>query len=607
MVRKYGKPVKKTTAELLFAELPKSPLKKPETVATTTERIKISTKAGTKENPICVDEIEQRLKDIVIADSEAETESEKEVEKEDVDSPPSSLRKGGEAIITPPTPIEPESPKTKPISHPVSPLPSTPNKGGPRDELEEDYQGDEYSYGDESLRILTWDDVCPPGDTIQKIAEASYAEVYRITNDRGTSIIKVIRLPSPIKPQTKAQQKSGLVDEEPHPEESLTGELQISEWLADVPGFVIYKERYVVQGKAPKALLETHQLFHRRMKRQDPDRLQFYPSPSRYLDETKFLVVELGDAGTALEDFALDDVDQVWDIFLHTAIALARAEELVQFEHRDLHEGNLCIRKARPPKPRPILNNSETPQQDHCRFGYSGLEITILDYGLSRASDPYTDEQTEPPTIFADLETDLALFTSTHAAQCTIYRQMRSYLLSGQSRGGRKDPFLNPALHQTPYDLDMTTLKPISWKNHHPYTNVLWLSYIYTFLTEHFVNYAVYPSGKVAALAARKEREEMIGGFKRETREMWMHLDPMAPRKILAFGCAVDVVRFAVEAGWVRQEQLVEDGLGGEGEGRSMLSFVDDGFEREGGDGEGEEEGEAQLRRSPRRKTTVSS
>jgi serine/threonine-protein kinase haspin len=195
---------------------------------------------------------------------------------------------------------------------------------------EEEEPGEESSYDD--LRLLTWADVCAAGDRITKIAEASYAEVYRITNAHGTSIIKVVRLESPIKAQTKAQERSGLVDEEPHSEEDMQGELRISEWLGDIPGFVVYKERYVVKGKAPKALLETHQVFHRRMKRKDPDRLQYYPSPSRYLDDTRFLVVELGDAGTALEDFELTSISEVWDIFLLTALALARAEDLVEFE-----------------------------------------------------------------------------------------------------------------------------------------------------------------------------------------------------------------------------------------------------------------------------------
>jgi serine/threonine-protein kinase haspin len=193
------------------------------------------------------------------------------------------------------------------------------------------------------LQVLSWAEVCPPGDSIVKIAEASYAEVYRVTNDRGTSIIKVIRMSSPIKPQTKTQQKSGLVDEEPHSESDLQGELRISEWVADIPGFVVYKERYVVQGKACRELLETHQAFHKKLKRQDPDRLQFYPSPSRYLDDTKFLAVELGDAGTALEDFGLATADQLWDIFFHVTIALARAEARIGFE---VCFGKLFVRRG---------------------------------------------------------------------------------------------------------------------------------------------------------------------------------------------------------------------------------------------------------------------
>ncbi len=66
-------------------------------------------------------------------------------------------------------------------------------------------------------------------------------------------------------------------------------------------------------------------MFRCKIKRRDPDSLQFYPSPSRYLDDTAFLVVELGDAGIALEDFELVTSDQLWDIFLQVANALARA------------------------------------------------------------------------------------------------------------------------------------------------------------------------------------------------------------------------------------------------------------------------------------------
>jgi serine/threonine-protein kinase haspin len=312
-VRKYGKSTRKQTAEVLFAQLPRTPVKskpepEPESEPEFTQRLDLETEVVPADE---ISEIAAQL-DATKLDDTAVAEERPETRIPDHASPPDT-----------PEEVEQKSSQDEPLQE----------RDGHdhHDQGEQDLEEEEATFYDD-LRILSWVDVCPAGDRIEKIAEASYAEVYRITNAHGTSIIKVVRLESPIKPQTKAQERSGLVDEEPHSEEDMQGELRISEWLADIPGFVVYKEQYVVKGKAPKALLETHQAFHRRMKRKDPDRLQYYPSPSRYLDDTRFLVVELGDAGTALEDFELTSISEVWDIFLHTALALARAEDMVEFE-----------------------------------------------------------------------------------------------------------------------------------------------------------------------------------------------------------------------------------------------------------------------------------
>lgn len=436
--------------------------------------------------------------------------------------------------------------------------------------LEQDDQQQEYSFYDtSSFHTLSWADICgapSPSNSITKIAEASYAEVYRITNSRGTSIIKVIRLESPIKPQTKTQIKSGLVDEEPHAESDLQGELKISEWLADIPGFVIYKERFIVEGKGTKELLETHQVFQRKQKRKDPGRAQFYPSPSRYLDATRFLVVELGDAGTALEDFMVQseqkgmwNEEMLWDVFLSTAVAMARAEGMVRFEHRDLHEGNLCVRRVGPARQRQQKEAAgEAEGGGGVKFGWSGLEVTILDYGLSRATDPETiigpeveyqesypaspigrqqrtddgtteddinRETREEAVVFYDLEKDPSMFTSTHAPQCDIYRLMRAHLLSNTPDG-----------------------KPVSWAGYYPYTNVLWLSYIYNYLCQHF-----------------KGDKRELKAWKEETQEMWRYLDPAQVDAVrnegsIGFGAAEDVVVFAVERGWITEEQVMDVG-----------------------------------------------
>lgn len=301
----YGKQSKASKAERLFAELPQSPMRKPPTR-------KAAGKPKDRE-PVSVKDITKHLSEIKIQEESSDIE-----EGQNIIEKLSTQAKQQEPSATDESASEAED--------------------DPEDEAQDDVESeDELEYEDDSyaettLRILGWEDVCPHGDRIEKIAEASYSEVYRVTNDRGTSIIKVIRLHSPIKAKTKAQERSKLVDEEPHAEEDINGELQISEWLADIPGFVVYKERYVVQGKATRQLLDTHQVFQRRMKRQDPGRAQFYPSPSRYLDDTRFLVVELGDAGIALEDWKLTSENQLWDIFFLVAVALARAEDLAMFE-----------------------------------------------------------------------------------------------------------------------------------------------------------------------------------------------------------------------------------------------------------------------------------
>ncbi|KAI0834452.1 hypothetical protein F5Y06DRAFT_278678 [Hypoxylon sp. FL0890] len=486
-LRKYGKQSRKPKADRLFAELPQTP-------------VRSQPKKAIKHNAQDDGTIEDLVSKVSIIRIDDENTA-----------PEIPLRR---------------SPRRKEQNVPIPPRNEASKLLTPRilSPCKPNIPVDMATEREGELQVLSWSDICPTGDKIVKIAEASYAEVYRVTNDRGTSIIKVIRMESPIKAQTKAQQKSGLVDEDPHSESDLMGELKISEWLADIPGFVVYKERYIVQGKACRELLETHQAFHKKLKRQDPDRLQFYPSPSRYLDDTRFLVVELGDAGTALEDFDLQSVDQLWDIFFHVAIALARAETHIEFEHRDLHEGNLCIRKT----------GQAIPMEDRdrsSRFGFSGLEVTILDYGLSRAHADHEVEGSQP--IAYDLERDLSIFTSEHAPQCEVYRRMRSFML----RGDRV--CLPPESHRNAYEEGIDG--PITWSQHEPYTNVLWLAYIYEWMVNHF-----------------KGLKKDLNAFKRLTKELWMYLDPDADDSVPSFSSASDVVRFALESGWIEEDQLME-------------------------------------------------
>ncbi|RYP06106.1 hypothetical protein DL765_009633 [Monosporascus sp. GIB2] len=167
------------------------------------------------------------------------------------------------------------------------------------------------------------------------------------------------------------------------------------------------------------------------------------------------------------------------------------------------------------------------------------------------------------------MERDLSLFASEHAAQCEVYRQMRSFLL----RGDRV--CLPPKSHRKPYEEGIDG--PIDWKQHEPYTNVLWLAYTYRYMTDNF----------------RGPKKE-LNAFKRLTKELWLYLNPEADDSVPGFESASDIVRFAVESGWIEEDQL----MGGREEAeRSILSVLAD----DGPNIDGRGIADISLRRTPRR------
>lgn len=111
---------------------------------------------------------------------------------------------------------------------------------------------------------------------------------------------------------------------------------------------------------------------------------------------------------------------------------------------------------------------------------------------------------------------------------------MRSFLLRGE-RG-----CLPPSAHKSPYAKGADG-EPLSWDVYVPYTNVLWLAYIYQYMIKVF-----------------KGDKKDVAEFKKATKELWRYLDPDAKAGVPAFGSSAEVVRFAVEAGWIDESQLMD-------------------------------------------------
>lgn len=167
----------------------------------------------------------------------------------------------------------------------------------------------------------TWAELLPGGDiTVVKIAEASFAEVYRVETNQGSSIVKIMPLMVPSDLESYERTNASKA-------EDVVPELQIMDELTEIPGFVKFKKAWLVKGKQSEKFVEAWEKFQSVV--EEPSE---FAHPASYGPNATFLAIELDDAGEVLENFLVDSWDKFWQIFLGVVQALATAEQVNDFE-----------------------------------------------------------------------------------------------------------------------------------------------------------------------------------------------------------------------------------------------------------------------------------
>ncbi|KAI4128042.1 MAG: hypothetical protein LQ338_002933 [Usnochroma carphineum] len=278
-----------------------------------------------------------------------------------------------------------------------------------------------------------------------KIAQGSYGAVFRIESkaEPGTFTIgKLIPL----------QAKSGFgseTEEFTSPWDAYN-EMLLLTTLDELPGFVQFRKAEILQGVLPAALEVVSAAFDTT---KDPDDISTWWTGACSNTLQLWLFVEMSDAGIDLEAALTDDpqdrrglphlnevtVGQIRDIFWQVASALALAERRCDFEHRDLHLGNICLT---------LPENPEVYSGSALVTDKPSLVVTIIDYTLSRASVP-----SDVFPAYKDLSNDPVLFEGTGALQYDVYRDMKTVLKN-------------------------------KWWSYKPFTNVLWLHHLLCMLLE---------------------------------------------------------------------------------------------------------------------------
>ncbi|KAF2716299.1 hypothetical protein K431DRAFT_289525 [Polychaeton citri CBS 116435] len=434
--------------------------------------------------------------------------------------------------------------------------------------------------------------------TVTKIAEASFGEVYRLSLkqnwpllslSRGEeSVLKIIALtpPESTLPTAKRARNAALKRAEAMSAPAdVASEVRLLQRMASTPGFTNFRDLRILRGKPNKVFADAYKQFNAAQEAKDKE-MSIFPDPAKknaYREEQLWAVIEMQDAGTDLERLVEDgqfaDIWHIWDAFWQVVLALAKGEEEAEYEHRDLHLGNICIRQS-------AKTGSGTDGQRESpskaldirkKLSFTDTEVTLIDYTISRCRmSPAADaDMTSTPDIaYTDLShsSQEMLFDgdSTSEYQYEIYRYMRSTLLFSNPL----KPFKPKSNRKGNNDNDKFQHR--SWADFCPATNLVWLHYVlYKLLEQIDWPSAIGPKAILKQKHGSRERKEWRRACDLESallnvREL---LEPEAlERHATGDSCygtissAGELVSFAVSEGWLDVEDIVGQDLDGEEE-----------------------------------------
>lgn len=274
----------------------------------------------------------------------------------------------------------------------------------------------------------------------KKIGEGVYGEVfmYKPPNEAPV-VLKIIPIEGEL--LVNGEQQKGF--------DEILSEIVISMELSDLrngkenstDGFVNVKRVTCVKGVYPQHLLDEWEKFHDgRFSGSEND------NPEIFDEDQLYIVFELCHAGIDLEAYVFKNAEEAYSIFLQVALTLAVAETKLQFEHRDLHWGNVLISKTTKKFAEYRIDGKVIQVPTH------GVKATIIDYTLSRMV-------YDGAVFYDNLAKDEELFEQDGEGeyQFEIYRLMRDRVEN-------------------------------DFRRFEPYTNLLWLHY----LIDKFVDGARY-------------------------------------------------------------------------------------------------------------------
>ncbi|XP_022856903.1 serine/threonine-protein kinase haspin homolog, partial [Olea europaea var. sylvestris] len=262
-------------------------------------------------------------------------------------------------------------------------------------------------------------------ESIIKVGEGTYGEAFKV----GGNVCKIVPFDGDIRVNGEVQKKS----------EELLEEVILSCTLNRLRGhesdvvnacttFIQTIDLRVCQGHYDAALINAWENW-------DGEHGSENDHPKEFPENQCYVVFVQEHGGQDLESFVLLNFDEARSLLVQVTIALAVAEAAYEFEHRDLHWGNILLSRKGSDTLQFTLEGRQIIVKTF------GLLISIIDFTLSRIN-------TGEDILFLDLSSDPELFNGPKGdIQADTYRKMR----------------------------DVTD---DCWEGSFPKTNVMWLQYL---------------------------------------------------------------------------------------------------------------------------------
>ncbi|KAK3017003.1 hypothetical protein RJ639_006569 [Escallonia herrerae] len=275
-----------------------------------------------------------------------------------------------------------------------------------------------------STLLEVFSDYCGP-ESIVKLGEGTYGEAFKA----GKAVCKIVPFDGDLRVNGEVQKRSEELLEEVILSLTLN---RLREHGDDVYNacttFIETIALRVCQGTYDAALIRAWEEWDWKHGSENDH-------PNQFSDQQCYVVFVQEHGGQDLESFVLRNFDEACSLLVQVTTALAVAEAAYQFEHRDLHWGNILLSRKDSTTLEYILKGEKIYVKTF------GLVISIIDFTLSRIN-------TGEDILFLDLSLDPAIFEGPKGdKQSDTYRKMRE-------------------------------VTEECWEGSFPKTNVLWLQYL---------------------------------------------------------------------------------------------------------------------------------